>query len=418
MQHISYTRQVNTRRKDDLGRLMPLDGPVGNFAAFCGTAQQRYSVAAQAIARINGRCGVIILHDDPSFDNYLYNSPLLANLRQNFSFINRPVYDPLYGMDAESIQNLIIPSQPGSVAAPEVERMRAGLLVYLEIMRLQFNKNQTPFGNYPYNLNLLLQLTQMPYETLDQQVLRTLPTALAQPMKDVINASGIQQSIYASVLNFSSLMRRYLWTPGDFQAHTGLSLIQCATNRQLISIRVPNSREEMLEYLNTELDILSQRNIPFLLISDSVKLSNCESLQGRFLNDHLQHNYFTGVMGAGFESVSASVDDASRLLSQHHEVFVFNCTSAQQILPFASQLGRYNRREVEYSTQRDRRPFHIFSSHQKGRSERYIEEYNIRPEDMMGYAPRALLCGINYKTPLIINNLDTNGGANNGLLLP
>ena len=417
MQHINYSRQVIERYCDDLGRIMPVASSVSNFAALCGTAQQRYAVAAQAIARAYGRCGIVILHDDPTFDSFLYNLSQLLPSGQHFNFINQRTYDPLYGMDAESIQNLLIPAQHDGITAPEVERIRAGLRVYLEIMRLQFSKNATTFGQFPYNLNLLLQLTQMPLETLVQEVLCALPQSLARSMKDVIHAPGMQQSIYAAVLNFSTLMERYLWTPGQFQHHTQLSIIQSVFNQQVISVRVPASRSELLAFLNAELEVLAQQNTPFLLIADGINLSNCPALQDRFLNDHLQQRYSTGILASEFHSVSDRAEDASRLLSQCHDVFLFNCHSANQALPIVSQLGKYYRTEIERNTHYERQPFHLFRSKGHGRNEKYIEELNVRPEDMMGTPDRALLCGINHTSPVIIRHLRTNGGISHALLL-
>ena len=100
--------------------------------------------------------GIVVLHDAPDFDMYLHNS---SSQRQGINYVNTRVYDPLYGLDRESIQNIIIPTPKSDIHNPEITSLRNALLIYLEILEHQFRLNPQPFGSYPYNLNMLLSLT-------------------------------------------------------------------------------------------------------------------------------------------------------------------------------------------------------------------------------------------------------------------
>lgn len=72
-----------------------------NFAAFCGTQDQRRQTLLQAVSRYCGRCGIVVLHDDPQLETMLSALPqqlaAAGGAPQNFQVhtLQRKNYDPL-----------------------------------------------------------------------------------------------------------------------------------------------------------------------------------------------------------------------------------------------------------------------------------------------------------------------------------
>ena len=87
-------------------------------------------------------------------------------------------YDPLYGLSASYVLDILYPVSDDGFRS-ETQAVRSVLSDYLEILRFQFSKHPTPFGASPYNLDLLLELTRMPYADLERNVLAFLPQPLS-----------------------------------------------------------------------------------------------------------------------------------------------------------------------------------------------------------------------------------------------
>lgn len=414
MAHIDHTRSVRTAGRVRLEEFLPWDAPGESFAAFCGSPGQRTAVGLRAIARCCGRFGVVLLHDDPAFESTLSTLGLrFPQLRQapfhirpaNRSGDGGPYYDLLYGLPEEEVVRCVAPYRDGLSHAGQAE-VQARMLDYLSICAFRFRQDSAPFGDYPYNLDLLLDLAAMPYDRLDRAVLSHLPEPLRARLRGSLSAPGVQQRVYDTLTAFAVRVGGALWLRRGAQEHTGLSLISAVRRRDLISVRVPGSRSEVLDYLDLELQTLIRQQVPFLVVACGLTL-NGSALRERFLGEHGALRYATGLLA---ETVSGVLGDQNegmdRLLGQHHKVAVFACSSRGSAEPFSAAFGSYYRQVRETHSDHRREPFRLFSAHGSGTSLRETVERNIRGEELMGLGAGALLCGRDMDTPVLIRHLE------------
>ncbi len=417
MAHIPYTRQAIISHRATLQSVIPQNLELNNFAIFCGTLQQRLHTAVHSISRYVGELGIVVIHDTNGLNARLSGLSSANGQNVQFRADTGKVYDPLYGLSADAIVNLLAPMDPLNPLSHGVSALRSGILCYLKIMEYNFSKNSGPFGKYPYNLDLLLQLCEMPFEALDNTVLNFIPYNIAAPIRTVLDAPDMQQSVLACVQNLASTMSEYMWQNNGFENHTGISIIDSITSRGIISVRVPHSHAGILNYIDSELKILEKNNIPFLLVNCGVDISQNPAMQSWFLNDHEGKRYYTAIISDSISSITDSDAHTSKLFSQYQQIIIFNCSGKSQAEPFSAQFGEYYRLETEFTTGTVRAPFRIFSSRQRSVAERYITERNIKVEDLIDLNTGILLCGKVYPLPNIINHFNLNGGTNNGSFL-
>lgn len=418
MAHISYTRQTNYSNRTDLNTIIPRDLELNNFAVFCGSLHQRLDTALHSISRYIGEVGIVVIHDTNDLNLRLSDMTVRAN-RPNVHFRSDTgkIYDPLYGLSSDAIVNLLAPMDTLNPLSHGISTLRSGILSYLQIMEYKFREHSGPFGNHPYNLDLLLQLCQMPYEVLNRTVLNYLPQNVASPIRTVLDTPDMQQNVLYCVNNLASMMSEYMWQYKGFAGHSGISIIDSVTNRGVISIRVPHSHPGILNYIDAELKMLEKRNVPFLLVNCSVDISQNPAMQSWFLNEREGKRYYTAIVADSLSSITDNDTQTSKLFSQYQQIIVFNCSGKDQAEPFSSQFGEYYRLETEYTVGTVRAPFKIFASHQQNTAERYVKERNVKTEDLIALGSGILLCGKAYQLPTIINNFTLNGGNNNGSFL-
>ena len=419
MAHISYTRQVQFAHRTSIGEIVPANLELNNFAIFCGHPQQRVALATHAISRYAGRIGVVVIHDDNMIVNQISQLPrLLNNPDLQVRSDRGKVYDPLYGMSASAIVDLLAPMDLANPMSQNISTLRSAILAYLDIMKYQFSQGAGPFGDYPYNLNLLLQLTAMSYSELNCRVLQYLPPKIVQSIDVRINDSHLQQQVYSCVANLAATMQEYLWQPRDFAGHSCISIIDSVVKRQVICLRVPHAHTPLFNYIDAELKVLSNQNIPFLLVNCSLNISSHRNIQNWFLDAQAHKSYYTAIITSSVSDIVSDKDQRSKIFSHYQQIFVYQCAAVEQAEPFSAQYGQYYRLQTELQVGRSRRPFHLFSSHEQSNTQRYIAEPNIRPEDLTDRPNGLLLCGSAYRLPILIDYFDTTGGINNGTLLP
>ena len=239
----------------------------------------------------------------------------------------------------------------------------------------------------------------------DRTVLAHLPPPLRTRLRASLSAPGVQQQVCDALSAFAVRAGGPLWVRRSARDHTGLSIVSAVCRRDLISIRVPGSRTEVLDYLDAELQLLARRQIPFLVVACGLTLAG-STLRERFLGQHGALPYATGLLA---ETVSSVLGDRNegmdRLLDQHQTVLVFSCSSRESAEPFSAAFGTYFRQVRESHSDRRREPFHIFSSHGTGASLRETAERNIRAEELLGLGEGALLCGRAADPPVLIRHL-------------
>lgn len=421
MAHINHVRRI-----DQLSRLSLRDAIdtsyFKSFATFGGSRMQRNRVCIQELSSFCGQIGIVVLHNDPQLINdlsllydyqpELLRSPnnfqmLLANQADNYGRI-ASYYDPFYGLEQSAILDALAPIQPGARSTTEIQSIRAILSDYLSIMNYQFSSNKAPFGDYAYNLDLLLELTSMPYPFLKDQVLNYLPNNMRDIISGRLSLENAQQKAYNAVLSFSQTLRSFLWSQSGFQNHSRLSIISAVRNKNLICIYIPDSRTDLLDYIALELQQLINYQTPFLLLESGISLNNSQKLKSCFFSEHESLPYFTAIVADNTSSVISQESynsELASLFSQAQEMFIFECSSTLSAQPFSDGIGDYYRRVVEFHQDSHREPFHIFQSHAHGNIQRELVQKTVTPEELTNLGQGCLLYGKNYPIPVLVNNL-------------
>jgi len=421
--HILNVRRVQTRLRGSLESELPLTMGANNFAAFCGTPEQRRYSGLRAISRFCGRCGVIILHDDPLLERDIAALPqtLATQDQQHPAFpvhtLSSKNYDPLYGLDEDAIVNLFLP-ESGSAPDPATQQIRTGLLAYLTVMQASFRQDPRFHGQHPFNLDLLLQLVQMPYQQLESRVLAHLPQQTAELVRPILNQAGMQKDVYSTVLPYATVMSKYYWTPRGVQGHSRISIVQAVRDRQVICLRIPNSRQALMNYLCADLQMLADLGLPFLLVSSSLELTNSARLRSWFLDAHDQRNYYTGILAKSMSSVADTEEDIGSVFTHYDQILVYRCSNTNQAQPFTRAYGHYNRRQTDRSTQTFFPIPRILPTVGTGKQVRQVSEENIHAEELMDMQNGVFLCGNHYPIPVLIRRFSMTGGDNLGLPLP
>ncbi len=418
MAHINHIRTIDHLYRLSIGDVINNSYP-NSFGAFCGRQSQRDLVGLHKISRMLGRIGIIILHNDPLFEsqlNRVYDlNPSLDKDATPGMFIANQInsngtitsyYDPLYGLTQSAVLDVLAP-RANARSPLENNRLRSILSDYLSIIEYQFKKNPVPFGDYPYTLDLLYDLVSMPYSELQKRVIAYLPDNLKIPINGRLSAEGSQQIAYNAVLSFAQSMNEFLWTKRNFSKHTGLSIVDAGRKGKLLSIYIPNSRPDVLEYIATELQQLNNLQIPYLVIENGLNLNACQKLKSIFMTEHSVLPYYTGIIAENTSTIidqNNNTNDLAALFSQVQEMFIFSCSSTLAAQPFSEGIGNYYRRVEDQHIDTHREPFHIFSSHGQGNIQREITQRIIDPEELTAMINGCLLYGKNYPIPVLVDN--------------
>lgn len=395
------------------------DNITNSFGAFCGNKLQRNLIGLHKISRIFGNVGIIILHNDPVFEQqlrYIYKlNPSLNTNNSPHMFISNQIdstgsmmsyYDPLYGLTESYILDILAPQMnAGNVL--ENNRLRSVLSDYLSIMEYQFRKDPVHFGDYPYNLDLLYDLTLMSYSELQRRVISFLPDSMKIPISGRLSADGSQQSAYNAVLSFAQSMKKFLWTKRGSQNHTKLSIIDVVKKQQLISIYIPESQPDVLEYIAIELQQLNNLQIPYLVIENGINLNSNQKLKNIFMAEHSFLPYFTGILSENTSTIidqGNNANDLASLFSQLQEIFVFSCSSILAAQPFSDGIGNYYRKVKDRHIDTHIETFKFFGSHSQGSVQHEISQKIVNPEELTTMINGCLLCGKNYPTPVLVDN--------------
>ncbi len=415
MTHITHTRLLRQIRQISVGDAVPQDNTDISFGIFGGEDFQRTQVGLHEIARCIGKKGVVLIHNDPNIEYSLSRIYSISAQRNNYVMylansngsLNSS-YDPLYGLRMADVVDVIAPLSPDTRIMTDVQSLRSTITDYLSIMQWQFSQNSSAFGDYPFNLNLLIELTAMPYTKLEQNVLAYLPSDLAGSISTRLSSPEAQQRAYNAVLSFAQILSKSLWTRSSAAAHTRLSIIRAVRERNLISIYVPGSSPGILDYLSAELKALNDMSIPYLLVSCGISIQNSTSFSRLFLDNHTQLNYTTGILAEDLTGVIGNDPSGSNLtdvFAQTQEMFIFECASVHSATPFSNGIGQYYRRVIETHSESSRAPFQIFSGRGYGHTEHETQQAVINPEELIRLGAGCLVYGKNYTIPVLVDFL-------------
>ncbi|MCD7750031.1 MAG: hypothetical protein LUH42_08270 [Oscillospiraceae bacterium] len=421
MAHINHTRNVAQARTLRMSEVIPATPSNDSFGVFCGSAFQRNTVGLREIGRCCGSKGVVLVHNDRAFEErlgliYQRFPQLRANFPRFQMFLANPVgnadfyYDPLYGLPASSVLDAIAPpAQDVGLLTDAQRKLRAVLSDYLSILNSQFQQTPERFGDYPYHLDVLLALTELPFAELETRVLRYLPPQLRTRLSANLSADGVQQQAFSAVFAFCQELSRCLWTRRTLGTQSRLSIIQAVKDKNLISIFVPNSQKEVLDYLSVELEALNNGGVSYLLVADGIDLNNSERFKNLFLAPHNQLPYATGILAEDTSTVvesSSAAQSLAPLFSQTQTIVVFQCSSTMAADPFSTSIGTYYRQVTEAHTGTHREFFHILPSGvDHGGAQREVQQLRVNPEELTALGTTGcLLCGKNYETPILVDD--------------
>ena len=417
MAHNNHYRQVNNIQRLSIHEAISPRSSNDSFGAFGGYKNQRDLIGLYEISRNIGSKGIVLIHNDPNFESRLSElytiNPSIRQRRvapqmylANSNGSQNSFYDPLYGLSSSDVLDVIAPIPPDSHTLSEVQSVRSALADYLEIISYQFKKNNNTFGKYPYNLDLLYEITSMSFTELNRNILAYLPAQQFDNLTRRLSAPEAQQRAFNAVRSFSLALEKCLWKYKGFSKHSKLSIIDTVLSRNLISIYVPGSRKETLDYLAAEFKALNDRNISYLLITSNIAISESPEFQKLFLNEHSALPYSTGILSEDISSIinSGSTTNNTALssfFSQTQDIFVFSCSSTLAAAPFSDGIGNYYRQVSEQHNETHREPFHIFSSHGHGSAQREIQQAIINPEELTSLGDGCLIYGSNHEIPIL-----------------
>lgn len=418
MAQLSNIRRIRNLWFGSLEREMPVGMDGINFAVFCGTPQQRLLTCLHAIDRYRGRCGIVVLHNSQPLENALVQMSRNGNRTgMQVVSVDRRCYDPLYGMDKSSVKRAIVPPVAGGALNPEVTGILSGLDAYLQIMEQEFNRNPGSAGQYPFNLDRLLHLTGLPVERLKQEHLASLPQYTAKGIADVLGRPYLQQKVCDAVKYYASVMESCLWTPGSSTEHSRISINQAVRENRLISIRIPGNRKDVMDAISQDLRMLTDRNIPFLVVSYGLQLTESKDLQSLFLRERDEQRYFTGVVSESLGGIANDKDSEESVFNQNERILVYKCGNTKQAEGFTAAYGRYLRKEIEH-THHVMFPLpRIIPAVGGGDVVKLVEEMNIRPDELTRLRNGVFLCGKEYEIPVLVKRFTVPGGDSYDLSL-
>lgn len=413
MAHVNFSRFASQRRELRLDDVLPQNGGVSSFAAFCGTADQRRRVAFRGIRRSCGRMGIVVLQNDPqlaaavgSLRDELGGSvglnPAFRTFSMNPAGSAEHYYDPLYGLSAAAALDALVPED---MPPAEAHMLRSYLSAYLQIMQVQFRLRPGAFGAYPFNLDLLLDLTEMSPRRLETDVIGHMPDHDAAAVRTLLSQEDSQQRSYAAVRAFASEMGTYLWTRRGFARHTRASVSAAVRSGCVASVTLPTSNAAVFRCLYQELRSLIEERCPFLLVVSDVALDDAHDLRRLITTPHESADYITGVTAPDVLNVARDDAEVGALIAQHADVLVFRCASTQQAEPFSQAFGTYRRIVIDRQQNTYRQPFGIFSSHGAGSTQREVQERNVNVEELMDLGSGAVLCGSAHGQPVLFNRV-------------
>jgi hypothetical protein len=273
-------------------------------------------------------------------------------------------------------------------------------------MAYQFEQDPKWFGAYPYNLDLLTQLVYMPYPQLKRDVLSYLPSYMQTDLDGRLSKESVQSSVMAALRNFATMAKRQFWTPANWANHSRISIVSAVSQKDILSIYVPGSDPAMLDYLELELEELTHNNIPYLLVESGLNIHNSPKIANRFLSEHSQLNYRTGIVTQSSSSILRTEgDELANLLAEYQEIVVLACSGKPEAERFSAAMDTYFRIVTSTTRNTARRMFSILPTHTRGTERHEVEERNVRANELENLGDGAVLWGKNHPYPVIVDHV-------------
>lgn len=397
-------RYVGSRTLTDV---LPPNGP-SSFGAFAGTADQRVCVVLRGIAPVLGRMPVVVVHGDTVLESALcqlaalYGVPvaLAGPLRRNVPIA---AYDPLYGLDRKGVMRVL-----GVDKDAELESRVRDYLFIMETMH-SMEGGDALIGTHPYKLALLHKITHLDYERLETEVIRQLPEGVQEELISRMTQPGDQRKV-ADVVDaletrLGELIHPYA-LPALTVAQPSCSISSNALAGGLSCIGVPAKDNAVLDQVDAEVRSLLRRGMPLMLVIANTDVAG-SPLAKLVLSLQPQDPL---IVGLALDRATSLVDpkegNVASLLATLDTSLVFCCPNAGVASTFAGAFGSYERRILERGRHHSREFFGIFPRLDAGTHERFQDEGNVRPEDLVGKPRIALVAGRQRAVPMVVNCFD------------
>lgn len=418
----STSSQVVCINEMSIDDFMPLCSPPDSFAAFCGDFDQRITVGEQGLCRhLQWLCrhlghggGVVVLHNDLQAEARL--DDIVRALAPQGRILYAPTssgldYDPLYGLPQELALDAIVPMTNEGYDR-ECTAVRARLAEYLGILdhmlldgRSASGASAGIMGEYPYNLDLLLGITGMPYERLEREVLAHLPTTMRDRLIASLSQDGAQQQAYDAVASFASGLEGRIWRARPMDQHTRTSIVAHVTAGNVVSLYLPSAIAPILDYLNLAISALIGYKTPFLLLAYDMDLTRTE-LRNQFLVPHQRLPHTTGLI-ASSAGMLADGGELRQLFRELNRTIVFSCGTPAAAEPFSVAFGEYNQVHVGMTQSVMRRPSGLSAGRSTGIQMQRSNQRCVPAEELAMLGNGALVFGGAFSPPRMVTYFDT-----------
>lgn len=366
-----------------------------HMSVYGGDESARNYIVMNAIANCYGQLGIIVIHNNNKIVDRIMNfSRIFPQIYEHYVVQGQHIqfcsiggsnqdYEPLYGLSEDRAIEAIYPQ----ISRDNPAYMQQHLCV--EALRHYFsiiksNGEQIDLDGLRYLCNL----------ELDELECREMNNINEQERSRILGALSQHNSIYlqvrADVNTFAGHLQGRIWKKKDsLDDASDISMIEAIKHKAILAIQVP-SNNCVLDYLATELKAVVDEGRNFLLVMDSVSLSNSlfntnEMLQASALP------FSTVIADEQVQGVFAEKNDMIHSLSKMNKIIIMRCANAEVARVYSDLIGKYMRTFVSTHSGTHRDAFSFFGGYDKS-SDVHEELFDkITPEEFVGLGEGAVL---------------------------
>lgn len=350
-------------------------------AFFGGAEDTRVRLVLQAIANCYGKMAVIVIHNNKSVLNGIQNIygmyPEMCDYYQksgvnvgmcNIDNVNLN-YEPLYGLDEDGVVDAIYPKTTQENYYDGQRSLCAeALRSYCKILQL----------NSEIDIDGLIYLVNLDIEELEKYEMQGMSEAERIAVVKILTKEGVYNRVRADINAFAGELRNVIWREkeGDL---SDVSMVKAVQNKAILTVQVP-SNKSVLNYLATEVAYMKNKGMKFLLVLDSVALS-----QSLFNTDELlkapRLSFSTVLSASTIESMFSDIEDRRYILSQVFQLIVLNCGNAAMAEVYSELIGKYEKEKVSTRMGQHKEDTSFFGGRDKGTDVHMELEYRITPDE-------------------------------------
>ena len=400
MENLNYNNRTNRgvtlTKAEAIGDWLADFSKRENMAIYGGSLSKRNRIVLEAIARCYGNIGVIIIHNNPGLINDISRIiKLFPGLYQRLAKQGGRVsqchisgdnmlYEPLYGMNRERIVETIYPQlSMDNPSYMQQHKCSDALNCYIDILE---GKNEI------IDLDAILSIVNMDVETIEKECFSASSGRLGassyeqndvsvydrERIFSLLKQDNISFQVRADVNAFASHLDGRIWQKRHEEA-TNVSIISAVEMKNILSIYTP-SNTYVLDYLASEINSLMDKGKHFMLVLDSINVSNTV-LNTQILKAPTLP--FSVVLSAdSIQSVFGdSENDAQYSLHKMNTAVIMNCPNAKTAEVYSGSIGQYLRQFESVNNGTSQGAFSPFAGMNKGTGIHEQLFDRIRPEE-------------------------------------